>query len=84
MNTGQWIVFYIIAQIFVIAVWDIWAFKKDKMTASRYIIRQAKRYYLVARLVFLFTIAIIILGVWLFFHWEINCIVFNFLCGFDI
>lgn len=84
MNTGHWLAVFLIGSLAIFAIWDVWAFVKGKTTMSQWVIKSSKANKYVAYWWLFFVIGITGVMFWLFFHWELNCIIFNFYCGLDV
>ena len=89
MTSGMWITYYLFAAIIVFIVWEFIqlarrrAGNKSARTLSQYVVYRASKgkkawqIFIVA-----FPILLIIIGVWLVFHFEGFChvIVIDFIC----
>lgn len=84
MQSQHWIIIFFITSLAIFSMWDVYLFISGKTTLSRYVINKSKKSKTWAYSSFLFVFFILIISVWLFFHWEINCIIFNFACWIDI
>ena len=84
MNTGEYILAFLISSLFIFAAWDILAFKTGKTTASRIVINLSKRKKSYAVLALLFSIGVIFVGIWLVFHWESPCVLFDKFCWVNV
>lgn len=84
MQSQHWIGLFLIFGLATFAIWDVYLFLAGKTTLSRYVIEKSKKSRVWAYMALIFAISITCLGIWLFFHLELNCILFNFECWIDI
>ena len=92
MTSGEWITYFLIAAVLVI--FPLWQFiqlyrrrrgNKSAMTMSQFVVRRAKggsSFW--SWFIIIFPIFILLVSVWLIFHWEGLCINWGIFCDIDI
>ena len=92
MNSGEYITWFLILSVLV--VFPAWEFiqlyrrrkgNRSARTMSQYVIHMAKnghngwKWFLIV-----FPVFIMLVSVWLIFHWEGLCLIWNVLCDVDV
>ena len=91
MNSSELLLIFLVGGLGLwVAIFIIWELieaarpGKETLTTSQRIIKMAKSGNLWARIYILaLPVFLILIGVWLMFHFESLCINFNILCGID-
>lgn len=91
MTSGQWITYFLFASVLVIfPIWELLQLLRRRLgnesalTMSQYVTRRAKKSKKWAVIVIAFPILILLVAIWLIFHWEGLCISFGLFCNIDV
>lgn len=80
MTTGFLLSSYLILSLIAFALVDVGLWITGRETMSQWVIKHGKKNNLVGIIALVFCVLICTIGLWLIFHWEIPCIVFNKFC----
>lgn len=76
------ILIFLLSALAIFAVWDIWAHVTGRETMSRYVIHMAKRKPFWKWFITIFPVVLMLIAIWLVFHWLVPCQWFDYACGF--
>lgn len=71
MRSEHYIALFLILSLAIFAIWDVYLYIKGKTTLSRYVIKKKTESLAWRILAIIFCTGVTLVGVWLFFHWEL-------------
>ena len=80
MTGSEWLIVYVILSAAIFTAWDVYRQLTGQETMSRKVINLSYQYKWIAALALLFSCFLAGVGIWLMFHWESLCILFDFAC----
>jgi hypothetical protein len=92
MTSGEYITYFLILS--VLGIFPVWEFvqlyrrrqgNKSALTMSQYVVKRARagsKFWKV--FILAFPVFILLIAIWLVFHWSGPCINFGILCSIDV